>query len=81
MKLELVQQAARDGDTRYNLHRILQAIAGCSPDTDIVIFPEAQITGFLNAQNIAANAEALDGPSVSAIQRAARSAAWRWWSG
>ncbi|MDQ4222415.1 nitrilase-related carbon-nitrogen hydrolase, partial [Pseudomonas aeruginosa] len=72
MKLELVQQAARDGDTSYNLHRILQAIAGCSPDTDIVVFPEAQITGFLNAQNIAGNAEPLDGPSLQAVQRAAR---------
>lgn len=72
MKLELVQQAARDGDTSYNLHRILQAIAGCAPDTDIVVFPEAQITGFLNGQNIAANAEPLDGPSLLAVQRAAR---------
>lgn len=72
MKLELVQLAGRDGDTAYNLSRTLDAVAQCAPDTDIVIFPEAQITGFLNQQNIAERAEPLDGPSVQAIRQAAR---------
>lgn len=72
MKLELVQLAARDGDTGHNLQRILKAIATCAPDTDLVVFHEAQITGFLEADNIASNAEPLDGPSVRAIQQAAR---------
>jgi len=72
MKLELVQLAGRDGDTAYNLQRILQAIATCAPDTDLVVFPEAHVTGFLHAGNIAANAEPLDGPSVRAIAQAAR---------
>ena len=72
MKLELVQLAARDGDTAHNLQRILKAIATCAPDTDLVVFHESQITGFLDAGNIAANAEPLDGPSVRAIAQAAR---------
>ncbi|WP_280376450.1 carbon-nitrogen hydrolase family protein [Pseudomonas sp. BN515] len=72
MKLELVQLAGRDGDTAYNLARTLDAIAQCAPGTDIVVFPEAQITGFLNRQNIAERAEPLDGPSVRAIHAAAR---------
>ncbi len=72
MKLELVQLAGRDGDTAYNLQRILKAIATCAPDTDLVVFHESQITGFLDAGNIAANAEPLDGPSVRAIAQAAR---------
>ena len=56
----------------YNLARTLDAIAQCTPGTDIVVFPEAQITGFLNSQNIAERAEPLHGPSVRAIQAAAR---------
>ncbi|BAU75785.1 carbon-nitrogen hydrolase family protein [Metapseudomonas furukawaii] len=72
MKLELVQMAGRDGDTAYNLQRTLDAIAACSSDTDIVVFPESLITGFPNPQNIARLAEPLAGPSLDAIQQAAR---------
>lgn len=38
MKLELVQLAGRDGDIGHNLERTLQAIAGCAPDTDLLVF-------------------------------------------
>jgi (R)-amidase len=72
MKIEIVQLAGRDGDTAYNLNRALKAIAACAPDTDIVLFPEAQITGFLDAQNISSLAEPLNGPSVQALEKAAR---------
>lgn len=72
MKLELIQMAGRDGDVAGNLERTLRAIADCAPGTDIVMFPEAQITGFLNQQNIGELAEPVDGPSVQAICAAAR---------
>lgn len=72
MKLELVQLAGRDGDTAFNLQRTLDAITQCAPATDIVVFPEAQITGFLNHRNIAELAEPLDGPNVQAILQASR---------
>lgn len=72
MKLELIQLSGCDGDTVYNLQRTLDAIATCAPDTDIVLFPEAQLTGFLGPENIAAIAEPLDGPSVRAIKTAVR---------
>jgi (R)-amidase len=72
MKIEIVQLAGRDGDTAYNLNRTLQAIATRAADTDIVMFPEAQLTGFLDVEELAALAEPLDGPSVRAIKDAAR---------
>jgi (R)-amidase len=72
MKLELVQLSGRDGDVAYNLQRTLDAIAHCAPGTDIVMFPEAQLTGFLGHENLAQLAEPLDGPSVQAVCRAAR---------
>ncbi|KVS43996.1 carbon-nitrogen hydrolase [Burkholderia ubonensis] len=72
MKLDINQLAGRDGDTRYNLQRTLDAIATCAPDTDIVMFPELQLTGFPDSDDVAALAEPLDGPSVQAVMHAAR---------
>ncbi|WP_415760604.1 carbon-nitrogen hydrolase family protein [Pseudomonas sp. LT1P18] len=72
MKIELVQLTGRDGDTAYNLERTLQAIATCAVDTDLLIFPETQLMGFADAQQLAEVAEPLDGPSVQAVQHACR---------
>jgi (R)-amidase len=72
MKIEIVQLAGRDGDTAYNVNRAVQAIAACAADTDVVLFPEAQLTGFTDTDGVAALAEPLDGPSVRAIHAAAR---------
>lgn len=72
MKVELVQLTGRDGDTAHNLAAALEAIAACAADTDLVVFPETHLMGFPTAENIAAVAEPLDGPTVQAVQRAAR---------
>ncbi|MFJ4374352.1 carbon-nitrogen hydrolase family protein [Pseudomonas japonica] len=72
MQIELLQLTGRDGDTAYNLRRTLDAISQCAPGTDIIVFPEAQITGFLSHDNIAEQALAVDSPSVLAIQQAVR---------
>ncbi|WP_028227912.1 carbon-nitrogen hydrolase family protein [Paraburkholderia ferrariae] len=72
MKIEIVQLAGRDGDTAFNLNRAKQAISACAADTDIVLFPEAHLTGFLEVGQLASHAEPIDGPSVSAIRAAAR---------
>ncbi|QVN19509.1 carbon-nitrogen hydrolase family protein [Burkholderia pyrrocinia] len=72
LKLDIVQLAGRDGDTHYNLQRTLEAIATTAPGTDIVMFPEAQLTGFLDPSNLAEVAEPLDGPSIGAVIAAAR---------
>lgn len=49
MKIELVQLAGRDGDVVHNLGRTLEAIATCAADTDLLIFPETHLTGFVDA--------------------------------
>lgn len=72
MKVELVQLAGRDGDTAHNLARALEAIAACAADTDLVVFPETHLMGFPTQDTIAALAEPLDGPTLQAIQQAAR---------
>ena len=64
MNIELVQLAGRDGDTAYNLDRVLEAIATCAGDTDLLVFPETCLTGFLSAVQLAECAETLDGPSA-----------------
>ncbi|MPV56125.1 carbon-nitrogen hydrolase, partial [Burkholderia sp. BE24] len=57
LKLDIDQLAGRDGDTPYNLQRTLDAIAACAPATDLVMFPEAQLTGFLDPSNLATVAQ------------------------
>lgn len=72
MKVELAQLAGRDNDTAYNLERTLAAMAACAADTQLILFPEGHLMGFPSAQSVDEVAEALDGPSVSAVIAAAR---------
>ena len=72
MKIELLQLAGRDGDTAYNLSRTLNAIVNCADDTDLLIFPETQLTGFIGGQRLAQVAEPLTGPTLQAVLQAVR---------
>jgi (R)-amidase len=72
MKVELAQLAGRDNDTAYNLERALAAIAACAADTQLIMFPEGHLMGFASEETVAQVAEALDGPTVSAVIDAAR---------
>lgn len=72
MKIELMQLAGRDGDTAYNLRRALEAIATCAADTDLLVFPETHLMGFVAGEQLAEVAQPLDGPALRAIQQAAR---------
>lgn len=78
MQVELVQLAGRDGDTAHNLAAALRAIAGCAAGTRLLVFPETYLTGFPTAENVAALAEPLDGPSLRAVRRAAAERGWPW---
>ena len=53
MKIELMQLAGRDGDTAYNLTRTLNAIATCEAGTDLLVFPETHLSGFVGADELA----------------------------
>jgi (R)-amidase len=72
MKVELAQLAGRDNDTAYNLERALKAMAACAADTQLIVFPETHLMGFPSLEALAETAEPLDGPTVSAVQAAAR---------
>lgn len=72
MKVEIAQLAGRDNDTAYNLERALAVIAGCTDDTQLIVFPETHLTGFPSAETVAGIAEPLDGPTVQVIIQAAR---------
>jgi (R)-amidase len=71
MQVELAQLTGRDGDTAHNLAQALQAIAACRAGTRLLVFPETYLTGFPTPENVAALAEPLDGPSLTAIGKAA----------
>ncbi|WP_397451651.1 carbon-nitrogen hydrolase family protein [Pseudomonas sp. NA-150] len=72
MKVELAQLAGQDNGTAYNLQRALAAIAACAADTQLIVFPETHLMGFPSAETVAQVAEPLDGPTVQAVQQAAR---------
>ena len=72
MNIELVQLAGRDGDTAYNLSRTLNAIATCAGDTDLLVFPETHLSGFVGSQQLAQVAEPLTGPTLQAVFQAVR---------
>ena len=72
MKIELMQLAGRDGDTAYNLTRTLNAIATCDADTELLVFPETHLTGFVGAGELARVAESLHGPSLQKVLQAVR---------
>ncbi|MGV8920683.1 MAG: carbon-nitrogen hydrolase family protein [Pseudomonas sp.] len=72
MKVELAQLKGQDNGTTYNLQRALAAIAACAADTQLIVFPETHLMGFPSAETVAQVAEPLDGPTVQAVQQAAR---------
>lgn len=71
MQVELAQLTGRDGDTAHNLAQALQAIAACRVGTRLLVFPETYLTGFPTPENVASLAEPLNGPSLTAIGKAA----------
>ena len=72
MKIELVQLAGRDGDTAYNLSRTLNAIATCAGDTDLLVFPETYLSGFVGGAQLAQVAEPLHGTTLQTVLQAVR---------
>lgn len=71
MRVELAQLPGQDGNIEANLESARKAIAACSPGTQLIVFPETHLMGFPTEHNIAALAQPLDGPALSAIKQAA----------
>ena len=74
MQLELAQIPLVDGVVAPNLARTLDAIGKRRAGTDLIVFPEATLTGFPTRENVRDVAETLSGPSLSAVRDAARNA-------
>ncbi|MDR3101181.1 MAG: carbon-nitrogen hydrolase family protein [Paraburkholderia sp.] len=74
MQLELAQIPLIDGVVAPNLTRTLDAIGKRRAGSDLIVFPEATLTGFPTRENVRDVAETLSGPSLSAVRDAARDA-------
>ncbi|QGZ63898.1 carbon-nitrogen hydrolase family protein [Paraburkholderia acidisoli] len=72
MQLELAQIPVVDGAVAPNLARVLDTIGQRRAGTDLVVFPEATLTGFPTRDNVRDLAQTLDGPSLGAVRDAAR---------
>ncbi|SCK20725.1 carbon-nitrogen hydrolase family protein [Vogesella sp. LIG4] len=74
MQVLLAQIALSDNQTESNLARVLAQIASAPAGTDLIVFPETTLMGFPTADEIAAVAEPLNGPTLQAVQQAVRAA-------
>jgi (R)-amidase len=74
MQLELAQIPLVDSVVAPNLARTLDAIGKRRAGTDLMVFPEATLTGFPTRENVRDVAETLSGPSLTAVRDAARAA-------
>ncbi|MCP3724339.1 carbon-nitrogen hydrolase family protein [Paraburkholderia sp. CNPSo 3272] len=74
MQLELAQIPIVDGAVAPNLARVLDATAKRREGSDLIVFPEATLTGFPTRENVRDVAESLEGPSLSKVRDAARAA-------
>jgi (R)-amidase len=74
MQLELAQIPLQDGVVAPNLARVVDLIGKRRAGTDLIVFPEATLTGFPTRENVRDVAEALEGPSLTAVRDAARAA-------
>jgi (R)-amidase len=74
MQVELAQLSLVDSDVEHNTHKVLKAIEGAdvAGGTKLVVFPETTLSGFPTRENVAAVAQPVDGPALSAVRDAAR---------
>lgn len=73
MQVELAQISVRDGASEPNLQRVLQTIdmIDVAGGTELVVFPETTLCGFPSLKKMAAVAQPVDGPGVTAVREAA----------
>ena len=76
MKVDMVQLQLEDSNIEYNTSKVITNIArtDVAGGTQLVVFPEATLSGFPTAETVAAVAQPIDGPAVSAVREAARRA-------
>ncbi|WP_133648296.1 carbon-nitrogen hydrolase family protein [Paraburkholderia flava] len=76
MQVELAQLALVDGGLERNTRKVVEIIdrADAAGGTQLVVFPEATLSGFPTRDNVADVAQTLDGPTLTAVRDAARQA-------
>jgi (R)-amidase len=76
IKAELAQMALVDGDLEHNLGKVLEAIGrvDVAGGSQLIVFPEATLSGFPTRENIASIAQPLDGQALGIVREAARRA-------
>lgn len=74
MQVELAQVSLGDSDVEGNTRKVIEKIesADVSGGTELMVFPEATLSGFPTRENIADIAQEIGGPALSAVRDAAR---------
>lgn len=74
MQLELAQISLSDNAVGVNVQRVLDVIERRANGTELIVFPEATLSGFPGREEISAVAETIGGPSLCTVREAARRA-------
>lgn len=72
MNIELAQLALAEGDIEHNLARALDCVYRSDAATELIIFPELQLSGFPEPGHVIDRALTLDGSEITALHHAAR---------
>jgi (R)-amidase len=68
LRIAMAQIGVEEGGREENLHRVRGIIARYGPSHDLVMFPETCLSGFADVEQVRANAEPLDGSTVTGLQ-------------
>ncbi|WP_337049445.1 carbon-nitrogen hydrolase family protein [Serratia fonticola] len=74
MRITLAQFTCREGDIAHNLAAVLAQIERCSGQTDLLVLPETQLTGFTHPDGNTDYALQLQGPELAQVVAASQRA-------
>jgi len=74
MQLASIQMSVVEGDKNATIAKAVRAVARCA-EADLVILPEIWNVGFMSFDQYISDAEAQDGPTMTALRQAAKDAA------
>lgn len=72
MRITLAQFTCREGDIAHNLAAVLAQIERCSGQTDLLVLPETQLTGFTHPDGNTDYALQLQGPELAQVVAASQ---------
>lgn len=72
MDITLAQLSYTEGNIKRNLEKALSVIYNCNHDTDIIVFPEMYLTGFVETDHVSDRALSLESQEITTLHEVAK---------